>query len=164
MNIRLIQSGGRSALFRAFMIPSGFSSPATLWHITSHYFLLNLPIEPIWGKTRHICCSPEVEFERYNGYGKKAIGVVFHLFTSVVLFSFPRVFINLLTSRELIDILGIGSDSFLLKNPIIDFLYSIKSSLFAGDVYIPNVCCVYVAISLTFCLIFVIKQRIKPHR
>lgn len=142
MNIRLIQSGGRSALFRAFMIPSGFSSPATLWHITSHYFLLNLPIEPIWGKTRHICCSPAVEFERYNGYGKKAIGVVFHLFTSVALFSFPRVFINLLTSRELIDVLGIGSDSFLLKIQL-QISFTLLNQVCLQEMFISPTCAVF---------------------
>lgn len=90
MKIRLIQSGDYSALFRAFMIPSGFSSPAKLWHITSHYFLLNLPIQPIQGTIRHIRCSPEVEFARYTGRrGEKRQSIrcrfLSYLFTPFVL-------------------------------------------------------------------------------
>lgn len=70
--MRLIQSGGWFALFRAFLIPSGFSSPAKLRHITSHYFLLNPPISPVRGKTQLRPGSPEVEFsEVYWAWEKK---------------------------------------------------------------------------------------------
>lgn len=71
VNIKLIQSRGRFALFRAFMIPSGFSSPAKPGRITSHYFLLNLSISQIRGKTQLNRSSPEEEFVRCIWYGQK---------------------------------------------------------------------------------------------
>lgn len=79
MKISLIQFGDYTTLFKAFMIPSGFSSSAQLWHITSHYFLLNLPIWPLGGRIRYICCSPAFEFGRVHLAGSggtkvKALG------------------------------------------------------------------------------------------